>query len=112
MLVHVLVCTTPPPPPPQKKKQQQNLTTLMGTNILPENLKGGNILCNLGLHCQWVTYTFFYASIREVALPYKKSIVFWGERGYIHIETPPVRKGGEGTSSYWCPMSSLPPHPL
>ena len=31
----------------------------MATNILPENLKGRNILRTLGLHCQWDTYTFF-----------------------------------------------------
>ena len=69
----------------------------MATNILPENLKGRNILRTLGLHCQWDTY-LFYASIREVALPYK-TIVLWfygGGRGCIHVEIPPVRKGGKG----------------
>ena len=48
-----------PPPPPPKKKKNLITITLMATNILPENLKGRNILRTLGLHCQWDTYTFF-----------------------------------------------------
>ena len=63
-------------PPPKKKK---NLTTLMGTNILPENLKGGNILCNLGLHCQWVTYTFFMLVLDKWLYRIKKALFSGGK---------------------------------
>ena len=55
----VPVCTTPPTPLPPPQKKNLITITLMATNILPENLKGRNILRTLGLHCQWDTYTFF-----------------------------------------------------
>ena len=92
----VPVCTTPPTPlPPQKKLDHHHPDGHKYFAGKPERQK---YFAYFRFALSVGHLYLFYASIREVALPYK-TIVLWfygGGRGCIHVEIPPVRKGGKG----------------
>lgn len=50
----------------------------MGTNILPENLKGRTIWRTLGLHCQWALSPFLWLC--------RTKPLFYGGEGGTYIK--------------------------
>ena len=86
----------PPPPPPKKKKFDHHHPD--GHKYFAGKPERQKYFAYFRFALSVGHLYLFYASIREVALPYK-TIVLWfygGGRGCIHVEIPPVRKGGKG----------------
>ena len=89
----------------------------MGTNILPENLKGRNILCTLGLPCQWGTYTLFMLVLEKWLCP-TKPLFYCGEGGttivllwVVHTCNDTTSQEGRGRDKQLLASYELPPTP-